>query len=197
MGRYGRLSKSRSHVRKDVLKNLSNFTVESKETLEIEELLRAYKLYLEVSNSNYAFNNVEFPFRLFEAMNKSPHWEFILFRLKDDLLAEGDEPLVGVAFTYKTQESYCGVLLGMDYAYSREYKVYKQILFHATMRARAINKQRIYLGLTSSQEKRKYVATLTERVGYIQSQDNYKLELIESMAGVEETVSNTAIVVSE
>lgn len=177
-------TKSRSHVRKDVLKYESNFEIEIKENLSPEELLRAYELYRQVSSNNLAFNNIEFPFQLFEAMNSNLNWEFILFRLADDLVAAGDDPLVGIAFTYKTKESYCGVLLGMDYRYSREHKVYKQILYKATMRARALEKKRIYLGLTSGQEKRKYGATLTPRVGYLQAQDNYKLELVESMVGV-------------
>ncbi len=181
----GRLSrKSRAHVRKDVLKTQSCFDVEIKETLEAEELFRSYQLYQGVSQNNLAFNNVEFPFRLFESMNHDPNWEFILFRLKGSLLDSEDESLVGVAFTYKTQQSYCGVLLGMDYRYSREYKLYKHILYQATMRAWALNKQRIYLGVTAGQEKKKYGATLIPKVGYLQAQDNYKLELVESMVGV-------------
>jgi len=177
-------AKSRSHVRKDVLKYESSFDIEIKDTLDAEELLRAYHLYQQVSNHNLAFNNVEFPFQLFECMNDNPHWEFILFRLKEGYLENDDDPLVGIAFTYKTNESYCGVLLGMDYRYSRDYKVYKQILFQAAMRAQALGKKRVYLGLTSGQEKKKYGATLTPRVGYLQTQDNYQLELVESMVGV-------------
>lgn len=182
-GYLSRLSaKSRAHVRKDVLKYQSYYTIEVKEQLTRSELRRAYQLYQQVSDYNYALNNVEFPFRLFEKMNDHPQWEFITFRLKDEHVQKGDDTMIGIAFTYKTKESYCGVLLGMDYSYSRKYKVYKQILFEATMRARALNKKRIYLGLTSAQEKRKYGASIKPRVGYLQAQDNYKLELIESMS---------------
>ncbi|MEM9832853.1 MAG: aminotransferase class I/II-fold pyridoxal phosphate-dependent enzyme [Bacteroidota bacterium] len=176
--------KSRAHIRRDVFKNQSCFDIEVKETLEAEELFRSYQLYKQVSQHNLAFNNVEFPFRLFETMNHNPNWEFILFHLKDSFCNPEDEPLVGVAFTYKTSESYCGVLLGMDYKYSREYKIYKHILYQATMRARVLNKQRVYLGVTAGQEKKKYGAELTPKVGYLQAQDNYKLELVESMVGV-------------
>ena len=69
----------------------------------------------------------------------------------------------------------------MDYKYSLEYKLYKQILYAAIMRARALNKERIHLGLTAAQEKKKYGATLIPRVGYVQTQDNFKLEMLESI----------------
>ncbi|WKN42005.1 aminotransferase class I/II-fold pyridoxal phosphate-dependent enzyme [Tunicatimonas pelagia] len=177
-------SKSRSHIKNDIFKFQSHFDIEAKEKLSAEDLLRSYHLYQDVSNHNFAFNNVEFPFRLFETMNQDSNWEFITFRLKEEFMVAGDDPLVGVVFTYQTKESYCAVLLGMDYQYSREHKVYKQIIFHATMRARALGKERIFLGLTSGQEKKKYGATLIPRVGYLQAQDNYKLELVESMVEV-------------
>lgn len=176
--------KSRRHIKNDIYKYQEYFDIETKSELSPDELLRSYHLYQNVSNHNYAFNNIEFPFRLFEEMNRNPNWEFILFRLKEDNVVAGDDTLVGIVFTYKTKENYCAVLLGMDYNYSRKYKVYKQIIFHATMRARELDKEKIYLGLTSGQEKKKYGAKLTPRVGYLQTQDNYQLELVESMVGV-------------
>ncbi len=176
--------KSRRHIKNDIFKYQEHFEIEAKGELSPSELLRSYHLYQNVSNHNYAFNNIEFPFRLFEEMNRNSNWEFILFRLKEDNVEEGDDTLVGIVFTYKTKENYCAVLLGMDYNYSRKYKIYKQIIFHATMRARELEKQNIYLGLTAGQEKKKYGAKLTPRVGYLQTQDNYQLELVESMVGV-------------
>ena len=173
--------KSRSHIRKDVLKFQEFYTVESKEKLREEEIQRAYQLYLQVSQVNMALNNIQFPFHLFERMNAHPQWEFITFRLKENILQKGDDPLVGVAFTYKTKESYCGALLGMDYRYALEYKLYKQILYAATMRAHALHKKRIYLGLTAAQEKRKFGASLEQRVGFVQTNDTFKLELVESI----------------
>ncbi|SDL81395.1 7-keto-8-aminopelargonate synthetase [Catalinimonas alkaloidigena] len=178
-------TKSRSHVKKDVLKYKKYYKIEVKSQLTDEELTSAYDLYKNVSAHNYALNNVEFPLSLFQDMNQSPHWEAITFRLKGEHTLEGRDMLIGVSFSYKTSEGYCGVLLGMDYRYSKEYKVYKQILFENIMRAQALGKKRIYLGLTSAQEKRKYGATLKPRLAYLQTQDNYKLELIESLATVQ------------
>ena len=181
-------AKSRAHLRKDVFKYQSCYHIRVEEKLSAEELIRAYELYRHVSHHNYAFNNAEFSFSLFEAMNEDPQWEFITFNLKKEHLKAGDHSMIGVSFNYKTDRSYCGVILGMDYAYSKEYKVYKQILFEGIMRARALEKDRIYLGLTSALEKRKYGAQIKPRVGYLQTQDNYKLELIEAMAGTASSV---------
>lgn len=184
-------AKSRAHIRKDVLKWKEFYSIETKDSLSPDELGRAYQLYLQVSNSNLALNNMEFPFRLFEKMNEHPQWEFITFRLDKQLLKKEDDPLIGVAFTYKTGESYCGALLGMDYQYSLAFKLYKQILYAAIMRARSLNKKRIHLGLTSAQEKRKFGASLLPRAGFVQTQDNFKLELLESIPVSREDIPAT------
>ena len=177
-------AKSRKHVRKDVFGYQHCYAIEVKETLSEAELKRACQLYKNVSDYNNALNNIEFPASLFAAMNNDPHWESIVFRLKEEYVEQGDDTMIGVVFTYKTKESYCAVLLGMDYTYSKKFKVYKQIVFESIMRGRALGKQRTYLGLTAAQEKRKYGARIKPRVAYLQGQDNYKLELIEAMAGV-------------
>ncbi len=104
------------------------------------------------------------------------------YALKEEYATEGDA-LVGIVCNYKTVESYCAVVLGMDYEYATDFKVYKQVLFQIAMRGQALGKKRIYLGMTAAQEKRKYGGVAKARVAYVQAEDNYKLELIESMAG--------------
>ena len=186
-------AKSRAHIRKDVLKWKEFYTIETTDQLSPAEIQRAYQLYLQVSNFNLALNNIEFPLHLFEKMNNHPQWEFITFRLDEQFLQKGDDPLVGVAFTYKTRESYCGAFLGMDYQYSLTYKLYKQILYTAIMRAHTLGKKRIHLGLTSAQEKRKFGAGLIPRAGFVQTQDNFKLELLESIPVKKPSSPNTIL----
>ncbi len=153
------------------------------DTLSPKEIARAYQLYKNVSDKNYALNNIEFPFSLFEGMSQSPRWEFIQIRVKPEYVASGDDPLIGVVCNYQTEESYCAVVLGMDYVYAEDFKLYKQVLFQIAMRGQALGKQRVYLGMTAAQEKKKYGGVAKARVAYVQAQDNYKLELIESMVG--------------
>ena len=175
--------KSRKHVRRDVLKRLDCFDVSVCETLSSEEVKRTYQLYRQVSDRNFALNNIEFPIALFEHMSQSCRWEFIQIRLKPQYIASGDDALVAVVCNYLTDESYCAVVLGMDYSYAKDVKLYKQVLFQIAMRGQALGKRRVYLGMTAAQEKKKYGGVAKERVAYVQAQDNYKLELIESMAG--------------
>ena len=175
--------KSRKHVRRDVLRMADCFEVTICDTLSPEEIDRAYELYKNVSDKNYALNNIEFPLSLFECMSKSPRWEFIQIRVKPEYVASGHDPLLGVVCNYQTDESYCAVVLGMDYEYAEDFKLYKQVLFQIAMRGQALGKQRIYLGMTAAQEKKKYGGVAKGRVAYVQAQDNYKLELIESMVG--------------
>ena len=180
-----RLSKkSRYHVRHDVLQYQDAYEISINDTLSTEEIGRAFALYLNVSNNNYALNNVEYPRALFEAMSEDPRWEFIMIRLRAEHLQPGDDALIGIVCSYTTPDSYCAVVMGMDYQYAHEYKLYKQSLFQMAMRGQALGKCRTFLGMTAAQEKRKYGATAHPRIAYIQAQDNYKLELIESMAVV-------------
>ena len=180
-----RLSKkSRYHVRHDVLQYQDAYEISINDTLSTGEIDRAFELYRNVSNNNYALNNVEYPRALFEAMSEDPRWEFIMIRLRAEHLQPGDDALIGIVCSYTTPESYCAVVMGMDYQYAHEYKLYKQSLFQMAMRGQALGKCRTFLGMTAAQEKRKYGATAHPRIAYIQAQDNYKLELIESMAVV-------------
>ena len=176
--------KSRYHVRKDAVKMMDRFAVTVQASLSEADTDRTYELYQNVSNKNYALNNIEFPRSLFKAMSRSPRWEFIQIRLKSGYLAPGDHPLVATVCNYQTDESYCAVVLGMNYAYVEEHKVYKQALFQIALRGQALGKQRVFLGMTAAQEKKKFGGAKKARVAYVQAQDNYKLELIESMAGV-------------
>ena len=176
--------KSRYHVRKDAVKMMHHFEVSVPWSLSEADIDRTYQLYQNVSNKNYALNNIEFPRSLFEAMSQSPRWEFIQIRLKPEYLASGEHPLVATVCNYQTDESYCAVVLGMDYTYVESFRLYKQALFQIALRGQALGKQRVFLGMTAAQEKKKFGGVKRARVAYVQAQDNYKLELIESMAGV-------------
>lgn len=168
--------KSRSHVRKDILKNTDKFSIQVKEQLSPEELEKAYQLYNQVHQANHAFNNIAYPKKLFKLLNEDKDWECICY------YTTCEKKLIGAAFNHKGVNSYQGVILGLDYAYS-ELKVYKQALFQAIMRAKELGKTKVQLGLTANTEKKKLGADIIPRVGYLQADSNYKLELIESLAG--------------
>ncbi len=148
--------KSRYHVRKDAAKMMHHFNVTVQTTLSEADLDRTYALYQNVSNKNHALNNIEFPRSLFETMSQSDRWEFIQIRLKPEYLASGESALVGAVACYQTEESYCAVALGMDYTHVTSFKIYKQALFQIALRGQALGKQRVFLGMTAAQEKKKF-----------------------------------------
>ncbi len=168
--------KSRSHVKKDILKNRNGLSIRVKNHLSSEELDKAYQLYLQVHQANHAFNNIAYPPTLFKQLNEDGHWECICYYPKDN------ENMIGVAFNHIGKQSYQGVILGLDYEYN-ELKVYKQALFQAIMRAKELGKSKVQLGLTANMEKKKLGAVIIPRVGYLQSDSNYKLELLEGLEG--------------
>jgi 7-keto-8-aminopelargonate synthetase-like enzyme len=172
-----RNAKSRKHIRKDILHFEDQFEVIVRNQLGQDELEKAYTLYLNVQKHNKALNNVTFPFSLMQQMNEGDDWEFLLFYLK-----QPGSPLVGIGCTHKGPETYQGVVLGMDYQY-HAFKTYKQILYQVIMRAKKLNKKAVHLGLTANLEKRKLGSTLLPRVGFLQADTNYHLELLESLQG--------------
>ena len=172
-----RNAKSRKHIRQDILRFEDQFEVIVRDQLESEELQKAYQLYLNVQKNNTALNNVTYPFSLMEQMNEGGDWEFLLFYLK-----QPGRPLVGVGCTHKGPKSYQGVILGMDYQY-HEFKTYKQILYRVIMRAKQLDKQLVHLGLTANLEKRKLGSQLMPRVGFLQADTNFHLELLENLQG--------------
>lgn len=71
----------------------------------------------------------------------------------------------------------------MDYDYLTKYYTYRQLLYQTIKRAVFLNFRQIDLGMTASFEKRKLGAVVEERFAYIQTSDNYTLELMGILEG--------------
>lgn len=170
------LSKSsRKHFRKDIEAFKDKLEIQYKQSLTAIELEKSYELYLAVKKNNLGLNTFSYPHELFEHMNFSPQWEFIMVYLK-----EGEMRQVGVMFCYKNSNKiYTPAVIGMDYKYSREYNVYRQLLYHTILRAKELGSRRIDFGLTAGFEKRKVGAKVYDRCAYIQTHDNFALEALE------------------
>lgn len=172
----GSLSKSsRKHFRKDIEGFKDNFQIKIKEGLSQYELKKSFKLYQGVKKNNIGLNTFEYPYALFEHMNKSSDWEFIMIYLKTQKMC-----LVGVMFCYKNSNLiYTPAVIGMDYNFSREYNVYRQLLFQTILRANELGHKRIDFGLTAGFEKCKVGAKVREKCAYIQTRDNFTLEALD------------------
>lgn len=132
-----------------------------------------------MQSRNLGLNTYSFPDALFDRMNENPLWEFIM-------LCPTDEPdrVVGVMFCYTNTNQVCvPAFVGMDYGALEQYAVYRQLLYHTIERAIVLGIPKIDFGMTAAFEKRKLGAIVQEKYAYIQTRDNFILELLGVMEG--------------
>jgi len=170
------LSKSsRKHFRKDIEAFKDKFEIQILDKLTDSELEKSFELYQQVKKNNLGLNTFSYPLSLFKHMNLSSQWEYILLYLKEEKMLQ-----VGVMFCYKNSNNiYTPAIIGMDYKFSREYNVYRQLLFQTILRANELGHKRIDFGLTAGFEKRKVGAKVIEKCAYIQTRDNFTLEALD------------------
>jgi 7-keto-8-aminopelargonate synthetase-like enzyme/predicted N-acyltransferase len=170
--------RSRKHFNKEIEPYEKYYDVVIKDKLSKSEIARAYQLYNNVKDNNYAINTFRYTQKIFENMNESPNWEFIVLALK----AELENPFVGVMFCYKNDNhTYVPELIGMDYKWAKEYQLYRQLLFQTIKRANELQLQKIDFGVSASFEKRKLGARIIPKVAYVQARDNYAMELMNTL----------------
>lgn len=170
--------RSRKHFQKEIQGVAEKYNVQIKEKLSPEELNTVFHLYKNVKDQNLALNTFTYSKSIFEQMNEHPHWEFILLSL-----ATVDDPaVVGVMFCYKnSSHTYVPALIGMNYGVAKELHLYRQLLFQTIKRAYALKVSEIDFGVSASFEKRKLGAVVLPKVAYIQSRDNYGMELLHTL----------------
>lgn len=165
-------SKKRIHLNHDVLKFEDLFSVEIATNPSDADIDTWYELYSRVKQKNLTINDFKLPKKLFRKISFSSFWEAIEIKWKET------GKTVAIGFAYKNR-NYSPGILGLDYDYAANYKIYKQLLFQVVMRAIALKPDHIYLGFTASLEKRKMGAKAIKTVAYMQVKDNYNLSVIE------------------
>ena len=146
------------------------------DAFQIQEFKR---LFGEVQKRNLGLNTFSFPDQLFDLMNDNEHWEFIVLTPKGK-----PKTILGVMFCYINQSAvYVPAFVGMDYDLLETYSTYRQLLYRTIERALALNMPKIDFGMTASFEKRKLGAVVHEKFAYLQTNDNFILELLGIMEG--------------
>lgn len=180
--------RSQKHFSKEVLPFERFYDVVIKDKLDKIEIERAYELYVNVKNNNYAINTFTYPIEVFEKMNQSPNWEFILLALKNN----SETPFIGVMFCFKNNNhTYVPELVGMDYLWAKEYQLYRQLLFQTIKRANKLKFPKIDFGVSASFEKRKLGAKVIPKVAYIQARDNFNMELMNTLQNDYKSLTST------
>jgi hypothetical protein len=167
-------SRNRQHLRKEILKYEPLLKIEVLKKANKTQLKQIQELYANVHQNNLGLNTFSFPEKLFDTMSKHPNWEFIAISLLDQ-----QEKMIGVMLCYNNQnETYVPAFVGMDYEYLSEFFTYRQLLYQTIKRAITLEFKQIDLGMTASFEKRKLGAIIDEKYAYIQTSDNYTMELM-------------------
>lgn len=170
--------RSKRHFQEEVRPFEKYYDIRCSDTLDYQELERAFQLYCNVHEKNLAVNTFRYEKEVFDAMSASANWEFLLLSLKEG----NGAPFVGVMFCYKNaSSSYVPILVGMDYEAGHALGLYRQLLFQTAKRAKDLGMQRVDFGISASFEKRKLGATVFPKVAYVQSRDNYAMELMQTL----------------
>jgi len=170
---------SKKHFKRDVAKYKDKLTIELKNSLSDEEQSAFSNLYNNVVERNYDINSFNYPDSLFRKISGTDNWHFIVIRIKET------NKIVAVSANYLNVDNHLtGVFCGMDYDYLNSHKIYKQVLYQTVVLAQKLKSAKVYLGFSAVIEKRKLGASVYPKVAFLQTQDNYKLELLETLAGV-------------
>lgn len=174
-GFENKLSKrSRRHFRSEVLPFIADFDLMVTDHLSEEELFKGYQLYLQVKANNLSINNFEYGLGLFEAMNNSPLWQFLILKNK------GDDEIQGIIFCYlnKTNNSFNPILIGMNEEHPQRLTLYRQLLFQTILYAKENGFSKCYMGVSAAFEKKKLGAQIVYRQAYVRTKDNYSSDLL-------------------
>ncbi|HTA83083.1 MAG TPA: aminotransferase class I/II-fold pyridoxal phosphate-dependent enzyme [Bacteroidia bacterium] len=174
--------KKRYHVRKEAFDFESRYEVNIVKNASAETIEHFYQLYRNVSARNYEIMGFELHKAFFKNVLSSSGWEVIELKLKPEFDSRPDRKAVSMAISYKAENSYDFLIVGIDYTYLEEHNVYAQTLWQAIKRARQVDAKAINMGLTASLNKRKFGARVIKNAMYVQTKDSYNASVIASMA---------------
>ena len=175
---------NRWHFRRKILDNKDFFKInvltgKDKNTSK-EQIDNWYKLYCNVKQKSFNLNTYTLPLKNFTNMALHPNWEIIELRLKSDIVKENT--LVSVGFCYKSSKNnYAMFAVGLDYDYVLTHGNYRQALYQSIVRASELKCKKLYLGMDASIEKQRFGVQIIPKSVYIQANDNFNMELIETV----------------
>jgi 7-keto-8-aminopelargonate synthetase-like enzyme len=172
-------AKNRYHFKTDIEKNLDQVKVEVITKINKDDLAQYYKMYLDVKERNLFINTFDIPLEFFENMfaNDNTNWEL----LKISTMRKGKHEVAAVVFCYKSNSTYIPLIIGMNYDFIEELKIYKVSLYMMMKRAKAVGCTKMNLGFGASLEKRKLGAQVNKATMFIQIKDSFNNAVIEEM----------------
>lgn len=182
-------SRTRRHLRQEVIKNVDKFTVEVIQNPSKETVNEYYQLYLNVKNKSLELNTFTLPYKFFEKLAASPDWECIELKLKKEYDITLEQKPVAVVLCNKGINSYNPILVGLDYQCPREFNAYRQAIFQVILRAKSLGMKSVRLGYSASVEKRKFGARVFTPSAYVQLKDNYNMEALSMLSSLKKPIT--------
>jgi len=171
-------ARNRWYMKDNVLKYKHLFNIEIIKDATETQIDKWYELYRNVKGRSFELNTFELPRKFFVEMVKNKNCEIMQLSVKNN---KGD--ILAVTFNLITAaQNYCGIVIGLDYNYLKTHSVYKQTLFKSLIRAGELEADKIFLGFTTTEVKKKFGATAVQQVAYFQAHDHYNLSIINSIA---------------
>ncbi len=177
-------SGSRWNFRKLILEKKNNFNTQVLASTAEKEKGQAddwFRLYGNVKNKSFNINTYTIPMKFFTNLVRHPNWEVIELRLRSGETVPADKEglLVAVNFCYRSaKNTYSLYAVGLDYGYVLEHGCYRQGLYHSMNRARELECEKFYLGMDAAIEKKRFGVTVVPVSAYVQTNDNYNMELV-------------------
>ncbi|HMK25600.1 MAG TPA: aminotransferase class I/II-fold pyridoxal phosphate-dependent enzyme [Chitinophagaceae bacterium] len=179
-GFYQGLSKnSKIHFKKNIKRYREKYEVCIEQDPVKEEIDHWYSLYGNVKNNSLELNTFTLPKKLFVNIANDPSWEILTLKLTGD---DGLKKTVCVVFSHIAGDNYIPMIIGLDYSYNKEYKVYRQALYQLVMRARMLGKKKIHLGFSATVEKKKLGAVVFPTYAFMQIRDSYNAEALATLS---------------
>jgi 7-keto-8-aminopelargonate synthetase-like enzyme len=173
---------SKRHFTKEIKRHFNKFEVKVETDYAQQNLDYWYSLYLNVKNNNLALNTFAIPKKAFEKMLQNKNWEVLSLTVKKEYDYEGLEKPVAVIFCYKSKQTYMPMIIGLDYCYNGNYKVYRQALYQLVLRAKQLACNKINLGFGATTEKKKVGATSVYTTAYMQVKDSYNFQVLANIS---------------
>jgi 7-keto-8-aminopelargonate synthetase-like enzyme len=181
--------RSRRHFRQDVKKHAHRFTLQVMHNASQQEVANWYQLYLNVKQRSLSLNTFTLPFRFFESIAASKHWEVLQLQL--DTGSGATDVTAAVMMAYHSGTQYSLVMIGLDYSFQQNFKVYKQALYQTILRAKALGCTQVTMGFTAGLEKKKAGATAVPTYAYLQTKDNYNQQVLDTIATAQSNTNSS------
>lgn len=172
--RLGR--RTRKAVRSAILSREANWKVrllgKGHEAPTPEELEFMHQLYLNVKARKVRLNTFDLPAKVLEEMAKTPTWEILSLHYDPKEGGPEDGKPVIYITGYVNQGTYCALMCGIDYRY-HELGPYRQVIWEAIRRAKALGCERLALGVDADFEKKRLRADEKSQAVYLRASDHF------------------------